>query len=131
MNIGSWLESVSRDLRYGTRELARNKGFTATALLSVALGQEFGVRMAVGANFADIVRLVLARGLRLICGGLAVGFATTLLLLKNFGIQLGVTDPFDPMALASACVVLLATGIVACLVPAFRAGRTDPLQALR
>ncbi len=92
---------------------------------------EFGVRMAVGAGFGQIVRLVLRRGARLMLLGLAIGVAATLLLLKRFGVQLGVTDPFDPEALAGACLVLLAAGLAACLVPALRAGRTDPAQALR
>ena len=93
--------------------------------------QEFGVRMAVGATFGDIMRLVLARGMRLMLIGLTIGIAITLILLKRFGIQLGVTDPLDPGSLAGACFALFATGLAACFLPAFRAGRTDPVQALR
>jgi predicted permease len=93
--------------------------------------REFGVRMAVGANFSDIIRLVLGRGLRVILVGLVIGVVLTMLLLKRFGIQLGVTDPFDPTALSGACLVLFAAGMVACIVPAMRAGRTNPVQALR
>jgi len=93
--------------------------------------QEFGVRMAVGAEFGDIVGLVLRRGVRLMAAGLLIGVAVTLILLKRFGIQLGVTDPFDAGSLAGACVVLFVAGIIACLIPAIRAGRTDPVQALR
>jgi ABC-type lipoprotein release transport system permease subunit len=52
-------------------------------------------------------------------------------LLKRFGVQLGVTDPLDPGSLAGACFALFATGLAACFLPAFRAGRTDPAQALR
>ena len=61
--------------------------------------QEFGVRMAVGATFGDIMRLVLGRGVRLMVVGLVIGIAVTLLLLKRFGIQLGVSDPLDPVHL--------------------------------
>ena len=93
--------------------------------------QEFGVRMAVGATFGDIMRLVLGRGMRLMLIGLTIGIAITLLLLKRFGVQLGVTDPLDPGSLAGACLALFATGLAACFVPALRAGRTDPAQALR
>jgi ABC-type antimicrobial peptide transport system permease subunit len=93
--------------------------------------QEFGVRMAVGATFGDIMRLVLRRGVRLMLVGLTIGIAMTLLLLKRFGVQLGVTDPLDPGSLAGACFALFATGLAACFLPAFRAGRTDPAQALR
>ena len=93
--------------------------------------QEFGVRMAVGATFGDIMRLVLGRGMRLMLIGLTIGIAITLLLLKRFGVQLGVTDPLDPGSLAGACLALFATGLAACFLPALRAGRTDPAQALR
>ena len=93
--------------------------------------QEFGVRMAVGAGFGQIVLLVLQRGARLMLLGLAIGLGATLLMLKRFGTQLGVSDPFDPFALAGACAVLLAAGFAACVVPALRAGRTDPVEALR
>jgi ABC-type antimicrobial peptide transport system permease subunit len=87
--------------------------------------------MAVGATFADIMRLVLGRGVRLMLFGLSIGIVITLLLLKRFGIQLGVTDPLDPGSLAGACLTLFAAGLAACLLPALRAGRTDPAQALR
>ncbi|MBI2686148.1 MAG: ABC transporter permease [Acidobacteria bacterium] len=92
--------------------------------------QEFGVRMAIGAQFGDIVALVLKRGLRLMAAGLVIGVGVTLVLLKEFGVELGVTDPFDPASLAGACIVLTAAGIAACLIPAFRAGRLNPVDAL-
>jgi len=103
-------------------------------LLSQIVSQqrrEFGVRMAVGAGFGDIVQLVLRRGVRLMLLGLSIGIATTLVLLQRFGIQLGVTDPFDPGSITGASFVLFVVGIAACLMPAFRAGRTNPVQALR
>jgi putative ABC transport system permease protein len=93
--------------------------------------QEFGVRMAVGATFGDIMRLVLGRGVQLMGVGLTIGIAVTLLLLKRYGIQLGVSDPLDPGSLAGACLALFAAGLAACFLPALRAGRTDPAQALR
>ena len=93
--------------------------------------QEFGVRMAVGAGFGDIVRLVLGRGVRQILIGESIGLTATLVLLKRFGVQLDVTDPFDPSSIAGACLVLFAAGIAACLIPALRAGRTNPVEALR
>jgi len=93
--------------------------------------QEFGVRMAVGASFGDIVRMVLNRGLRLMALALAIGIGGTLLLLKRFSTLLGVADPVDPVSLAGACLCLFATGLAACLIPALRAARTNPVQALR
>jgi ABC-type antimicrobial peptide transport system permease subunit len=93
--------------------------------------QEFGVRMAVGATFADILQLVLRRGIRLMSAGLLIGICAAVLLLKRFGVQFGVSDPLDPLSLTGACLALLAAGMAACVIPAMRAARTDPVQALR
>lgn len=92
---------------------------------------EYGLRMAVGAGTSDIMRLVMVRGMRLMIIGLAIGIAVTLVLLRKYGNLLGVSDPFDPLSLAGSCAVLFVAGIAACWVPAIRAGRTDPLRALR
>ena len=98
----------------------------------VAMEQRsIGIRMAVGAGSRDIVQFVLGRGGRLILAGLALGVGATLLLLRRFGLLLGVTDPFQPGAIAGAAIVLAVAGLVACLIPALRAGRTDPVVALR
>ncbi len=101
------------------------------AQIVVQQRQEFGIRLAVGAGFADIVSMVLKRGARLLAIGLTAGVAITLLLLKRFGGELGVANPFDPASLAGACAVLAAAGLAACLIPAIRAGRVNPLDALR
>ena len=98
----------------------------------VAMEQRsIGIRMAVGAGSRDIVQFVLGRGARLIVAGLGVGMVATLLLLRRFGLMLGVTDPFQPEALSGAACVLAVAGLIACLIPAIRAGRTDPVEALR
>ncbi|MEP7363119.1 MAG: ABC transporter permease [Acidobacteriota bacterium] len=93
--------------------------------------REFGMRMAVGANSGDILRLVLIRGARLIALGLAIGTATTLLLLKRYGPMLGIKDSHDAPALAGACAILAIAALAASLLPAFRASRIDPVDALR
>jgi putative ABC transport system permease protein len=93
--------------------------------------QEFGLRMAVGATFADIVRLVLNRGIRLMFAGLFIGICLAVVLMRQFGPRFGVTDPLNPVSLAGACLVLLAAGTAACLMPAMRAARTNPVTALR
>lgn len=93
--------------------------------------QEYGIRMAVGAGFGTIVTLVLGRGLRLIVLGLVVGMLSTLLLLPRVGLQLDVNRVHDPASLVGASLVLLAAGVAGCLIPAFRAGRTNPVDALR
>ena len=103
-------------------------------LLSQMVSMEqrsIGIRMAVGANSRDIVQFVLGRGARLILSGLGLGIVVTLLLLGRFGVTLGVTDPFQPGALAGAASLLAIAGFVACLIPAVRAARIDPVIALR
>jgi putative ABC transport system permease protein len=98
----------------------------------VAMEQRsIGIRMAVGADSRDIIRFVLGGGARLILTGLGVGIVATLLLLRRYGLALGVTDPFQPEALIGAALLLAAAGFIACLIPALRAGRTDPVLALR
>ena len=93
--------------------------------------REFGMRMAVGANPGDILRLVLVRGARLIAIGLTLGVGTTLLLLKRYGVMLGIANSNDTAALAAACAILALAALAAALLPAFRASRIDPVEALR
>ncbi|MBI3207278.1 MAG: ABC transporter permease [Candidatus Solibacter usitatus] len=103
-------------------------------LLAHAVSQqrrEFGVRMAVGASYGDIAALVLFRGARLLLAGLIVGVGFAMLFFKRFGIQLDAGSQFDVASLAGACVVLLLTGLMASLIPALRAARTEPVEALR
>lgn len=93
--------------------------------------REFGIRLAVGATFGNIVSLVMLRGVRLIAMGLVVGAVATLLLLKRFGLQLGVTDPYHAVSISGAGMILIAAALAACLAPALRAARTNPVEALR
>jgi ABC-type antimicrobial peptide transport system permease subunit len=93
---------------------------------------DIGVRMALGAERASVLRLVIIEGLRLILIGVAVGLGGSLLLGRVVEAQLwpGV-KPYDPATLASTVVLLLATGVIACWIPATKAARTDPMVALR
>jgi ABC-type antimicrobial peptide transport system permease subunit len=93
--------------------------------------QEIGLRMALGAQSRDVLRLVIGEGMRLVGIGLAVGLAATFALSRLVASQLygvNATDPltFGGMALLLACVALLA-----CWLPARRAAKTDPMTALR
>jgi len=118
--------------------------FAATGLLLAVIGiygllsqvvsshrQEYGVRMAVGAGFAEILRLVLMRGVRLIGLGMAVGIGVAVFLLPRVGLQLDVHRSYDPLSLIGAAVVLALAGLAGCLIPAARAARTNPVEALR
>jgi putative ABC transport system permease protein len=93
--------------------------------------REIGVRLALGASGPDVVRMVLAQGLRLTAAGAALGliasaFATRL--VKSYLLNVSTTDP---IAFIGAVVVLLTVAIIAAVVPARRAGSADPLVALR
>ena len=93
--------------------------------------REIGVRIALGAESIKIVQLVTHRGFRLIGIGLLAGIIVALLCARFIeGMLYGVTA-FDPISLLTAIVVLCLAGCLACLLPALRAARTDPVTALR
>ena len=92
---------------------------------------EIGIRMALGARRADVLKLVIRTGARPVVLGLAIGLLVSLALSRVIASQLWGISPYDPATLATVVVVLLVTGLVACWVPARRATRVDPLVALR
>jgi len=92
---------------------------------------EIGVRMAVGATAADVLALVLGHGARLVALGVTLGLAGAVLLRGAMTTFIYGVQPFDPLAYATACLLLLATTMAACTVPARRASRLDPVVALR
>jgi len=93
--------------------------------------QEIGIRMAVGADAQGILKLILARGLKLSLAGLAIGVAGTLALGRFFGSLLFEVSPHDPWILTGISLVMLLVTFAACLVPARRATQVDPLTTLR
>ncbi len=104
------------------------------AVMSYSVSQstrELGMRMALGAGARDILRLVLSRGLRLTLAGIVVGGIAALLLTRLMGTMLYKVSPRDPIAFGLALIILLAVALVACFLPARRATRVDPVQALR
>jgi predicted permease len=103
-------------------------------VMSYAVSQstrELGLRMALGASATNLLKLVLARGLALTASGVALGAAVALALTRLLGSLLYKVSPRDPLAFASAFVVMTITALAASLLPAWRATRTDPVQALR
>ena len=92
---------------------------------------EIGIRMALGARRADVLKLVIRMGARLVVLGLAIGLVVSLGVSRVIASQLWGVSPYDPATLAAVVAVLLVTGLVACWVPARRATRVDPLVALR
>jgi putative ABC transport system permease protein len=94
-------------------------------------GHEFGVRMALGAQPADIIRLTLSVGLAPVIAGIAAGLVLALLGGKYVSSLLFEVAPRDPTVLGAVCAVLLGTGVLASLIPAIRATRVDPAAVLR
>jgi putative ABC transport system permease protein len=92
---------------------------------------EIGIRMALGAERRDVLKLVINMGLRLVILGVAIGLAISLGIAKVLATQLWGVSPYDPATLIAVPLLLLFTGLVACWVPARRAARVDPLVALR
>jgi predicted permease len=92
---------------------------------------EIGIRMAMGADGGAIVRMVLARGVRLLLAGTALGLAGSFAAGRWLAGEVWRVAAFDPVAFASVSVLLLLVGLQACYWPARRAARTDPLIALR
>ena len=93
--------------------------------------REIGIRMALGATRGDVERLVMREGLRTTLAGLAIGLLLAAGLGKMLSALLYRVSPFDPVVLTIAAVVLSTTAMLACYLPARRATRIVPLEALR
>jgi putative ABC transport system permease protein len=93
--------------------------------------QEIGVRMALGAQKSDILRMVMTMGLKLVIAGIAIGCIAAYAASTLLASQLRGVSPHDPVAFVGVIAVLLVVGLQACLWPARRAARIDPLVALR
>jgi macrolide transport system ATP-binding/permease protein len=103
-------------------------------VMSYAVAQstrELGLRMALGAGAANLLRLVMSRGLGLTAGGVLFGAIAALALAKALGRLLYQVSPHDPRVFGSALAVMAVTAASACLMPAWRASRTDPARVLR
>ena len=92
---------------------------------------EIGVRIALGAQRPQVLRLMLGDGLRPALYGLVLGLAAGALAVRLIRSMLYETRPLDPAIFASVAAVLLAVAALACLIPAWRASRIDPMNALR
>jgi putative ABC transport system permease protein len=111
--------------------LAASGVYGVMNVISTQRRKEYGLRIALGADRTEILRMVLREGARLILAGAAIGLVGALIagqLLRSFLFGVG---SIDPWTLAAACVTLGAVAGVACLVPALKATRVSPLIALR
>jgi ABC-type antimicrobial peptide transport system permease subunit len=92
---------------------------------------EIGIRMTLGAHPSAIMRLVVGEGLREAVIGLTIGVAGGIVVMRTFRALLFSVEPADPITIAAVTIVLLATAALACILPARRAMRVDPVEALR
>jgi putative ABC transport system permease protein len=103
-------------------------------VMSYAVAQsmrELGLRIALGAGSADLLRLVISRGLRLTAGGVFLGAVAGLVLTRLLGKLLYNVSPYDPRAFGVALAVMTITTLAACFFPGWRATRADPARVLR
>jgi len=92
---------------------------------------EVGIRLAMGAQPASIVRLVIWRGIRLLAIGVAMGLMGALISTRYIEAQLFGVTATDPLTFVTVCLLLAIAGLTACAIPAWRAMRVDPIVALR
>jgi ABC-type antimicrobial peptide transport system permease subunit len=92
---------------------------------------EIGIRIALGAQREQVLRLTLMDGLRPALLGLGLGLATSTAVVRLIRSMLYKTRPFDPVIFIVVSLILLLVAGAACLLPAWRASRLDPMQALR
>jgi ABC-type antimicrobial peptide transport system permease subunit len=103
-------------------------------VISYLVGQrthEIGIRIALGAQRIDVLRLVLGGGAKLALTGIAIGIVAALGLTRLMTNQLFGVSPTDPLTFAGVALVLITVAIAACYIPARRAMRVDPMTALR
>jgi putative ABC transport system permease protein len=92
---------------------------------------EIGVRMALGAEGSDVLRLMLTMGGRLVLAGLTIGIVSSLFLTRLLRSQLFGVQPADPLSISAVAILFSGAAMLACYVPARRAARLDPTGALR
>ena len=143
-DASTMVDVVSRSVFLPRISMLLLGAFALTALLLAVVGiygvvsysvtqrtRELGVRMALGAAAADTLRLVLGRSMRLVAAGTACGLVASLAVTRVMSGLLYDVSPLDPVVFVGVSLLLAGAGLVASLVPARRATRVDPIEALR
>ncbi|HEY5551996.1 MAG TPA: ADOP family duplicated permease [Opitutaceae bacterium] len=143
-----WIDTMEQALDFQTSDerfwtvLASTYGATAFLLAVIGLYGvlshgvasrtcEIGLRMALGANAAGIVRMVVRQGVGIVATGLVAGMILALLSGRYIESKLYGVSARDPVALGAVAIALLAVAVLACLLPARRAAGVNPIEALR
>ena len=144
LEVGSMEQLLSGSLTRQRLGMLLLAGFAALALVLAAVGiysvlsyavrhrgREIGIRMALGAQIADVLRLIVLQGMRPALIGMGIGLAVALALGRTLSSLVYGISAADPWTIGAVAALLAAVALVACLVPALRAARVDPIRALR
>jgi putative ABC transport system permease protein len=144
VNVATMDQLVSKTLRQPRFNMLLLSIFAAAALLLASVGlygvmsytvtqgiREFGIRVALGAQRSDVLKLVLGKGLVMVLIGIAVGLLAALALTRFLAGLLYGVPATDPWTFVGVALLLLLIALLACFIPARRATRVDPLVALR
>jgi ABC-type antimicrobial peptide transport system permease subunit len=93
--------------------------------------QEIGIRLALGASMGNVLRLVLIEGLKPTLLGIGIGAVGALAVSRFVASLIYAVKPSDPLTFAGMALLLTAVALAACILPAYRATRVDPIEALR
>ena len=146
VGISSPLEDFLQKLTYATPEfgLMTSAPLAGIALLLVAIGifsvmaytvslqtHEIGIRMTLGADQACVLKMILAKGARLVAVGIVIGLCTSLALTRFLASQIWGISLTDPWTYSAVTALIVLVGLSACLLPAHRASQVDPIVAIR
>jgi putative ABC transport system permease protein len=143
-HIRSMEDVLATSLEFHRLLMASMSVFGVFALALVAVGiygvlsysvrqrtHEIGIRLAMGAQRTDVVRMVVGQGFKFALVGLGIGLAGALALTRYLSSQLYGVKPNDPLTFAVVSLLLLAVALLAAYIPAWRAAKVDPMEALR
>jgi putative ABC transport system permease protein len=144
LNLQSMSDIVSRSVARPTFDALLMGLFAALAIVLTSVGiygvlsfhvarrtQEIGIRMALGARRANVLRMVVREGVVLVMAGIGIGLAGALALTRFLSSLLFGVTPRDPLTFAAVSLLLIVVALLAAYIPGRRAAKVDPIVALR